>query len=51
MVRKRKASQVFKNSPQGSRLRGQKNTDSLTVYKQTLKDAKLKTEMRGQKQV
>jgi len=43
-VLKIKASQVFNNSPQGSRLRGQpkKKTHNLTLYKQTLKDSKLK---------
>ena len=45
---KRKVSQVFNNNPQGSWLRGQPKTDSGTVYKEVLIDAKLKTG--GQKQ-
>jgi hypothetical protein len=41
MVSKRKVSQLFSNNPLGSPLRRQPKTDSETVYKQTLIDAKL----------
>jgi hypothetical protein len=40
MDRKRKVSQVFSNTPEGSRLRGRPNADGI-VYKQIIINAKL----------
>jgi hypothetical protein len=50
MDSKGKASQIFKNYPQGSRLRGRPKTDVGTVYKLKLINVNLKTGYRGQKQ-
>jgi hypothetical protein len=47
MDTKRKVSQVFNNSPQGSRLRGWPKTDGGAVYKHMLVNAKLQTGNRG----
>ena len=44
---KGKVSQVFDNHPQGSRVKGQPNTDGRTLYKQILINAKLKTGKRS----
>jgi len=43
MDSKGKVSQIFKNNPQGSRLRGRPKTDGGTVYKRILINADLKT--------
>jgi len=40
--------QVFNNNPQGSRLRGRKKSEGVTVYREILTDAELKTVYRGQ---
>jgi hypothetical protein len=50
MDNKGKASQIFKNNPQGIRLRGRPTTDGGTVYKLKLINSNLKTGYRGQKQ-
>jgi hypothetical protein len=43
MGSKGKVSQVFKNNPQGSRLRGRPKTDGGTVYKRILINSNFKT--------
>jgi len=43
MGSKGKVSQVFKNNPQGSRLRGRPKRDGRTVYKRILINANLKS--------
>jgi hypothetical protein len=46
---KTKVSRLFKNNPQGSRLRGRPKTEGGTVSKMVLISAKLQIGKRGQK--
>ena len=50
MESKRKASQVFNNSPKGSQLRGRPKTNGGIVYKQMLINVKLQIGNRCKKQ-
>jgi hypothetical protein len=51
MDSKRKGSQILKNNPQGSRLRGRYKKDGGTEYKHTLINEELRIERRGKKQL
>jgi hypothetical protein len=49
MDSRRKVSQLFKNNPQESWLRGQQTKDGEILYQQILKNAKLQIGYRSQK--